>query len=844
MMKKSLAPLLWLAYVIVPVEGWGLFDGRPLGAVESLAIAVFCWLWWAGRAPRAAAWGAAALLAKIAIGATLLLPRGFDARYHANAEFAGPVERGTEPAEQGFTRVDPQLSFGSAGTRDLPVHFFNDSSRFSYYLPGEPARATLPASVIWEGWLQVERPGVRRVYLRAAGSATLSIGDGLEAVLQPPATEWVGYPDLRQGFQRIRITLAIPQGTARAFEAGWTFDGRELPFDSAAVFRRPATTLRLVGDRIARVVSAALDIIFSGWLMVGAIATFAGAWRRVTGSRSVRDALTIGWVAIALDAFLNARPFLHRMVTLSGGDDWLTYETRARDIALNSLWMLGGAELGHGRAFFEMPFYPYFLAATHWGFGDGLYGAYLLQRLLLGATVIALWRITATFAGERVGCAGLLASLVIVYVKVAPWSGTLLTELLFIPLVSLAVLRLVRLATAPQPSLRSAAVAGAVSGFATLTRSTLMLAWPLALPLVAFSLRPTRRAGRILVMVGLAMLAVISVATVRNWVVARQFVLVNAYGSFNVLLANQPPASQVVPAGHKATYDRLGLDENIQSVVEYARQSPRLFFDAWQQRTAYALGFFDTIVPDRGRSAFYVAAWSLALVGVVLLTAGRPWLPTLGPPALIPLSIALAHFCILIMTFVTVYGDRLLLPFYALLAPYVGVTVFGAHSAMWRLTGPRSALVMWVVLCGVCVVRLLGGAPELSESILAVAMLVWSLCVFGVPRLPAPAVVVYGGLAAGLFTWAALDGTADVQAMVRMDLLLLMMALGSSVLVTGGVRLRVPDTPIFVWAGVGVTVVTLAVLHRLDATAPAMILAGLVLGAVQSISIKERLHAS
>lgn len=847
--RDHLAPLLWLAYVIVPVEGWGMFDGRPLAALESLAVAMICWLWWAGRAPRAAVWGAAALLAKIVLGTTLLLPRGFDAQYHANAELAGAIERSAEPADHGLTRVDRHLSFGSAATRDLPLHFFNDNSRFNFYLPQEPERASLPASVMWEGWLQVERPGVRRVYLRTAGSATLSIGDGIAAVLQPPATEWVGYPELRQGFQRIRITLAIPQGAARAFEAGWTVDGRELPFDSAAVLRRPATTVRLVGDRIARVVSTALDAIAGVWLGVLAIATFAGAWRRLTGSLSVRDALTIGWVAIALDAFLYARPFLERLVTLSGGDDWLTYETRARDIALNSVWMLGGAELGHGRAFFEMPFYPYFLAATHWGFGDGLYGAYLLQRLLLGATVIALWRITATFAGERVGCAGLLASLVIVYVKVAPWSGTLLSELLFIPLVCLAVLRLVKLATDPQPSFRSAAVAGAVGGLATLTRTTLMLGWPVSLTLVAISLRPTKRAARTMAMIGIAMLAVISMATMRNWVVARQFVLINNYGSFNLFLANQPATPVVVSAEHKSTYDRLNLDGHTQSVIEYARQSPRLFFEAWRQRAAYALGSFETIVPGEGWSAFYIATWSLALVGVVMLATGRLGLPGLSLPALIPLSIALAHFGVLVMTFATVYADRLLLPFYVLLTPYVGIAVFGVHWAVCHVTGARSGLVMWLVVCGVCVVPLLGGATGLSESVVALFALGWAVCVFGVPRLQRPAAIVYGGLAAGLFTWAAIDGTAGAQSLVRMDLLLLIMTIGSSALLVGGARLRVPDTPIFVWAGVAVTVVTLAVLHRLGATAPSVILAGLVLGAIQSVSFqagrdeKEKMYA-
>lgn len=840
-MKDRIAPLLWLAYLIVPVEGWGLFDGRPLAAFESLAVALMCWLWWAGRAPRAAAWGAVALAAKIALGMTLLLPRGFDATYYANAEFTGVVEQSAEPAGPGLTRVDREVRFG-AGGRDLPLHFFNDNSRFNFYLPTEPSRATLPTSVIWEGWLQVDRPGVRRIYLRAAGPATVSIGDRVSGALRPPATEWVGYPELQPGFQKIRITLSLPQGASRTLDAGWTRDGDERPFDSAVVFRQPATSLQLAGDRIVRLGSTALDASVVVWLIVAGVSVFAGAWRRVTGSLSVRDVLTIGWVVIAVDAFLYARPFLDRLVVLSGGDDWLTYETQARDIAINGLWMLGGAELGVGRAFYQMPFYPYFLAATHWLFGDGLYGAFLLQRLLVGASMIALWRLTAALAGERVGCAGLLASFVIVYVKVGPWSGTLLTELLFVPLICLTALQLVRLSRAPHPSFGAAAIAGVTGGVATLTRSSLLLGWPLVLPLVAVSLRPTRRAGRIVVVCGLALMAVISLATVRNWVVAREFVLINSYGSFALSAANEPATPVVVPPEHKVSYDRIGLDTHLQSVVEYARQSPGAFFSAWWKRAAYGLGFYDAVEAGLGLSVFYVAVWLMAVIGVTLFLTHRLGVSVPALPAFIPLALACSHFAVLVMTFATVYGDRYLLPFYALLAPYVGLALFGAHSVLWRVVGRRSALLMLTVLGGVCIVRLMNVAPELSEAVVAIAIIGWGLCVFGVPRLAAPAGIVYGGLAAVLAAWAAV-AAADVQAIVRMDLLLLTMVVGSSGLVAGALKVRVPRTPVVVWTGVGVTIAALAVLHSLGAQAPVMILVGLVLGAVQSVSLTADHHA-
>ena len=97
-MKARLAPLVWLAYLVVPIEGWGLFHGRPLAALDAVVLAAFCWLWWVRRSIPFGALAVAALAGKMALGGTLLVPRGFDARYYPDAAFtgpgAGPVVRG------------------------------------------------------------------------------------------------------------------------------------------------------------------------------------------------------------------------------------------------------------------------------------------------------------------------------------------------------------------------------------------------------------------------------------------------------------------------------------------------------------------------------------------------------------------------------------------------------------------------------------------------------------------------------------------------------------------------------------------------------------------------------
>jgi hypothetical protein len=235
---RRIATAMWAAYLVVPVAGWGLFTGRPLGALSALVIAALGLIWYVSGDVPAARTVTAALVLKLALGATLLLPAGFAARYYANAEFAGPIETSAEPAPAGHTRVDARLRFGGDGEPDLPVHFTNDVNRFNFYLPGQPDRTTLPVSVAWEGRIRVVDAGPQRFYARADGAAvTIAIDGNPLAAIVPPAREWRGGRDLQRELHDLRVTLSIPGGASRRFEAGRIVDGRDEPFDASTVFR-------------------------------------------------------------------------------------------------------------------------------------------------------------------------------------------------------------------------------------------------------------------------------------------------------------------------------------------------------------------------------------------------------------------------------------------------------------------------------------------------------------------------------------------------------------------------------------------------------------------------------
>jgi hypothetical protein len=181
-----------------------------------------------------------------------------------------------------------------------------------------------------------------------------------------------------------------------------------------------------------------------------------------------------------------------------------------------------------------------------------------------------------------------------------------------------------------------------------------------------------------------ALVAVTALATLRNGVVAGTFVPIASSGSLNLALGNEPPTPLTIPPEHQAAYERLRFDANTAKVVEYVRQQPRAFFAGLGRKAAYTLGWFERLRPGAGRSNFYIVTWILALAGCLLLMTGRVALPASGWAAAIPASLALAHFAATVIIFPTVYGDRLILPFYALLTPYVGVTLFAAYRRIAR----------------------------------------------------------------------------------------------------------------------------------------------------------------
>jgi hypothetical protein len=775
--SRRIAIALWLAYLVVPVDGWGLFSGRPLGALPLLVLSAVCWLAFAGGSIAGPILMAAALAAKVALGLTLIVPHGFVARYYANASFAAPVERSLDSTDRSFTRIDPQLRFGVGDARDLPLEFFNDT-QFNYYKDTEPDRATLPFSVVWSGVWRVEHDGPQMLYVRAPSGAVDISFDAREP-LHVDARDWRGTVTLPAGQHRVLLEWSVPQGGARQFEAGHVIDAEERPFGGMEVTRRPAAGVALAADRTVRTVSSVFDALLVAWVLLATIVTLGAVYRDWRRTGSDRNVLAIAWFVGLADAFVFAVPSFGRSVTLSGGDDWLTYETLARDIGLNGPLMTWGAPLGHGQPFYTQPLYPYFLAACHWLLGADLAGVYFVQRLLVALTVIVLWRTSARLFGGQVGCAALVTALFVAYEKVANWSGVLLSENLFVPLVCLWVFLLTRLMLEDDASIDDALVAGVVGGLATLTRQSLLLGWIVVVPMIALVTRGPRRSAVILVFVA-SLAGVTSLATIRNWVVARQVVLVASEGGVVLAQGNPVPADLIVTPEHRAQYARLGIDPLAQGVAEFARERPGAFVAGLWGKLCFVLGWSGPLLPGASTSIFYIVVWLAAIAGVMGLSRVATARPAV---ALLGFVIALTHLAVVVGFLPHVYGDRLILPFYVLIVPYAAIPFVLLGRMMGDTARRLWPFALGLGVASVAALQAAGFLMSIDLSLVAVGALVAGLCVARPPeagRVLAVASAVYAIALVGWLLRRPLMATADA---CRIEWLFLALAVFTPMLV-------------------------------------------------------------
>ena len=672
--------LIWAAYFVVPTDAGGLIHGVPLGPLDAIALLMIAWLAASGgRLPGAPL---VAIVLAVSFASAALIPGtgGFRARYFASVNATGAHERSTEYPNSAYTRVDDRLEFTPGGP-EFPLAFFNDNSRFNFYRAGEPNRRQLEFSARWSGLWWVEA-GPQHLYMETPQSAAEISIDGVSA-MRVPAELGSGTTGitLTGGWHRLDVAFSSPYGAPRIFSAGVLRGTERQPFDSTSVVTQQVRSWQMTAHRVLRTVKTSVDVVAMAWLAW----FFAISVRtRLSGSKlpapaPVRRAQALSLLAIvgAIEAVVFAWPWSGQLMLLAGGDDPMTYEGYARDILLNGIWMNRGQPLGHSEPFYYQAFYPYFLAAVHALFGEGMFGVMLVQRLLVVFVIWMLVKIACDLGGDDVWPTALVGAILFACWKIWPIAAELLNESLYIPLLVAWTAALI--GACQKPTAKRALAAGLLGGFAALTRSTALLAWPVVFQACWLAWKRANRGVLIAVLV-LTSFGVFSLITVRNWVVAGKFAPTSTELGVTLLGGNELPAGLTIdPAPRSAFYSRLQLNEATVQVIEYAIASPRSFMLNLGRKGLFVLGFFEPYAPGWGYSPVYIAVWVLALAGLTFAIRSKH-APTI--PLLLPALVAVTQFVALALVYPK--GERLILPVHTLLLPYSAIAVCRIFPAQWR----------------------------------------------------------------------------------------------------------------------------------------------------------------
>ncbi|MBV9119341.1 MAG: hypothetical protein JOZ39_01440, partial [Chloroflexi bacterium] len=426
----------------------------------------------------------------------LTIQHGLVGSYYATPDFSGPVEQ---------VRLDAAIDFADDS---FPLPFFNDL-RFNFI--GHPDRNQLPFSVRWTGVIEGGQIAVASDQQASASAASVSFSKG-----------WGPHAYVR-------------------------LDG------ASALYPKVYSAGQIAVGRVAAVVQDALAALFGAVLLLG----LAGIR---FGRRQAAPWLTLCLLAMLGQGYARSWSLAGHFPMLGAGQDWLTYESEARDILAHGWLMNGGAPLFSGQPFFQQSFYAYFVALAHVFTGWGLEGVVLLQFALLGAAAVFMFLLAKELFGSAVASVCLTLFLIFEQVYMVDYASLLLGETLAYALVAGGLFLFAR--QGRTKSGLDVAGCAVLLGLASNTRSTV---FPLGL-LVLLAIGWQRRWLAAGLFVGL--FAMVSAFIIlRNYLVSGQIALLPAYGPVNIAIAHPPPGDLVftVPPG---------ADPRLWPVWEFLRQRP------------------------------------------------------------------------------------------------------------------------------------------------------------------------------------------------------------------------------------------------------------------------------
>jgi hypothetical protein len=672
--------LLAGAYLLLPGHPDSFFKGIPLGLgpFVVLTVGVFAWMFFRGVPDRDRGWTrwsvALACLCAIKLAAALSAPPvGWIGRYYPNERFEGPYRRSTDFPHLDATRIDRAIEFRDD---ELPVYFFNEAD-FNRDIRRE---VTMPVTVAWTGYVQASRETTLPLVVSTRGRTTVSI-DGHPAIdvasrdVPASRSEMLTFSP---GEHRIDVTYLKPANTDPLI-AVHGFDERRL--DAPLLITHAAAgSVRRLAFRAAALVGRAADLL-AGVAFVLILGRLGAArregspnWWRVPSTEALCAAMFALFLVQGIQA---AAPHVHRAVSLSGGDDWLAFEARAREVLTGGLLMPFGWAPGKGEVFYYYPGYSYFLAAVHRLTGEDLSGPIAVNFLLLFLANVVSYRIAKATVGRSAAVAGTIALVAIEELAfVRHYTVVLLSENLYFLTVPLTVLGLVRFVQHGRRT--SLAWAGLAAGASALTRPVMLLYLvPAVCIVLVASMRARQKPTTILASVGVltaCWFLVVSLATIRNYLVAGSPVLICETPAHMFVQYNVPPT--VDPRPYMTAYGG-GIGSAARILARIVVEHPLAWLDVALRKIAFSFGVLP-ILGGRLHPELVLASggYLAALVWSSRARALDMW-PIHGFIA--------AHLAGMVLSNPNIYGYRLILPIYLFLP------MFGAHLVVDAIARVRPA---------------------------------------------------------------------------------------------------------------------------------------------------------
>lgn len=219
--------------------------------------------------------------------------------------------------------------------------------------------------------------------------------------------------------------------------------------------------------------------------------------------------------------------------------DSLFHDRWAESIASGHVW---GQE-----AFFRAPFYIYILGLIYSIFGHSILAARIFGHLVGLISVFLTWRLAGRLFSKR---AGYIAALIhALYPMAVYFESELLVDSFFMMLFQLSILQL--LIGTENRKLGGFILTGIIIGFAAITRPLILALIPVYIVWILIAIRPLVESIKRAALVVLAMILIILPVTIRNYVVADDFVPVASSGGINLFIGNNADAdgiSAVMPS--------------------------------------------------------------------------------------------------------------------------------------------------------------------------------------------------------------------------------------------------------------------------------------------------------